>query len=347
MKVSTSEAAHLCAASSLHQSASACLAGDSLSWTDPLAKTLCLRSTPQGRRSRSSHLIEEALQIEQEEARKAGALGYLARTLAQVTLPHTNPKTLYYERSAGKLSLAVRGHKVYGVPFGTVPRIVLAWICTEAVRTKSPELLMGRSAAEFARKLEMHYNGRDLARLKKQCLALARSLISIDGMDGDSHTFEDIKIASRGFVFWSDRNPEQPSLWESTLVLTQEFFEAVTMRPVPIDLRVYHALSKSPLAMDLYTWLSYRMFVLRVSGRSEALIPWAGLKAQFGNSYANNDKGLDNFRWKFRARLREVLLFYPDARDHVEDAGEHLRLTTCRLHIRHTNGARLSKLDGP
>lgn len=179
-----------------------------MSWVEPLSKVSRLRSKSQERRSRSSRLIEEALQIEQEEACLAGALGYLARTLAQVTLPHTNPKTLYYERTAGKLSLAVRGHKAYGVPFGTVPRIVLAWICTEAVRTKSPELLIGRSAAEFARKLEMHYNGRDLARLKKQCLALARSLISIDGMDGDSHAFEDIKIASRGFVFWSDRNPE-------------------------------------------------------------------------------------------------------------------------------------------
>lgn len=346
MKVGTSQAARLCAASPLHQSASAGIVDDSMSWVEPRAKVLQPRSKPQERRSRSSRLIEEALQVEQEEAREAGALGYLARTLAQVTLPHTNPKTLYYERTAGKLSLAVRGHKAYGVPFGTVPRIVLAWICTEAVRTKSPELLMGRSAAEFARKLEMHYNGRDLARLKKQCLALARSLISIDGMDGDSHAFEDIKIASRGFVFWSDRNPEQPSLWESTLVLTQEFFEAVTVRPVPIDLRVYHALSKSPLAMDLYTWLSYRMFVLRVSGRPEALIPWAGLKVQFGNGYADNEKGLENFRGKFRARLREVLLFYPEARDHIEDMGEHLRLTPCRLHIRHNNGARLSKLVG-
>lgn len=308
-----------------------------------LPKVSRSRPKPYVRQSQSSCLIEKALQIEQEEARQAGTLGYLARTLVQVTLPHTNPKTLYYERTSGKFSLTVRGHKAYGVPFGTVPRIVLTWICTEAVRTRSPELLMGHSAAEFARKLEMHYNGRDLGRLKKQCLALARSLVSID-IDGDSHAFEDTKIASRGFMFWSDRNPEQPTLWESTLVLTQEFYESVTMRPVPIDLRVYHALSKSPLAMDIYTWLSYRMFVLRVSGRKEALIPWAGLKAQFGNGYADNEKGLENFRTKFRERLRKVLLFYPEAHGHIEDTGKHMRLKPCLLHINHNNCARLSKL---
>lgn len=294
---------------------------------------------------RQNNLITEALQIEQEEARSAGALGFMARTLAQVTLPHTDPKTLYYERSTGRLSLAVRGHKSFGVPFGTIPRIVLAWMCTEAVSTKSPILELGRSASDFAAKLDMHYNGRDMARLKKQALALSRSVISIDGQTGDALAFEDIKIASRGFVFWSDKNPEQPALWESTLTLTQEFFETATIRPVPIDLRAYHALSKSPLAMDIYTWLVYRMFVLRVSGHTAAMVPWIGLKSQFGGGYADTPLGLRQFKSKFKIRLKEVLLFYPEATQHIEDVGEHLKLTPCSLHIQHTKGARLSKLD--
>lgn len=217
------------------------------------------------RRRRQPMLIEESLQIEQQEARAAGALGFLARTLAQVTLPHSDPHTLYYKRTSGRLTLAVRGHETYGVPYGSLPRVVLAWICSEAVRTKCPVLELGHSAAEFSRKLDLHYNGRDLARLKKQCLALARALISIDGLDAQSGAFEDIKIASSGFVFWNDTNLEQPCLWKSSLTLTDEFFRAATNHPVPIDLRVYHALSQSPLSMDIYTWLVYRMFVLRMS----------------------------------------------------------------------------------
>ena len=34
-------------------------------------------------------IIDEALAIEAEEARKAGALGFMARSLVQATLPHT------------------------------------------------------------------------------------------------------------------------------------------------------------------------------------------------------------------------------------------------------------------
>lgn len=296
---------------------------------------------------RQRNLIDEALLIEQEEARSAGALGFMSRTLAQVTLPHTDPKTLYYERTNGKLLLAVRGHKSYGVPFGTIPRLVLAWMSTEAVRTQSPVLELGRSAAEFSRKLELHYNGRDLARLKKQSLALARAVISVDGLDAATSAlaYEDIKITSRGFFFWNDKNPEQKSLWESTLILTDDFYTSVATRPVPIDLRVLHALSKSPLAMDIYTWLVYRIFVLRVSGHSKALIPWAGLKSQFGCAYADDAKGLSNFKVNFKRRLKEVLVFYPGAENHLDDIGEHLKMTPCRLHILHTKGARLSRID--
>lgn len=295
---------------------------------------------------RQRNLIDEAYLIEQEEARSAGAIGYMHRTLAQVTLPHTDPKTLYYERSNGKLSIAVRGHKSFGVPFGTIPRVVLAWMCTEAVKTQSPILHIGRSAAEFSRKLDLHYNGRDLARLKKQCMALTRSLISIDIPDSQRNSleFEDIKITSRGFVFWNENNPEQRGLWESHFTLTDEFYKSVVTRPVPIDLRVFHALSKSPFAIDIYTWLIYRMFVLRVSGHGQALIPWIGLKEQFGNGYANDVKGLSNFKVKFNARLKEVLLFYPEASTYLNDVGDHLKMKPCRLHLIHTNGAKLSKL---
>jgi hypothetical protein len=108
-------------------------------------------------------------------------------------------------------------------------------------------------------------------------------------------------------------------------------------------MRVFHALSKAPLAMDIYTWLTYRMFVLRVSGRSEALIPWLGLKAQFGAGYAHDTQGLRDFKKNFLMQLRKVLLFYPEADGHVRPISEHLQLTPCALHLA-ASPARVAKL---
>ncbi len=118
---------------------------------------------------------------------------------------------------------------------------------------------------------------------------------------------------------------------------------------MPVDLRVYHALSKSPLAMDIYTWLTYRMFVLRASGKRAARIPWVGLMKQLGANYADSPEGLRAFRFQFRKRLREVLLFYLEAHGHVKDEGTHLMLTpancTCAARTRCRAFSDPSRLD--
>ena len=40
------------------------------------------------------------------------------------------------------------------LPFGNLPRLLLAWVCTEAVRTQSRELVLGKfSLSKFMRTL--------------------------------------------------------------------------------------------------------------------------------------------------------------------------------------------------
>lgn len=292
--------------------------------------------------NRHRNLIEDALMIEQDDTRRTDTRGYMASTLAQITLPHRRQNTLYYSRTNGKLTLSVRGHEDYGIPFGSLPRTILAWMCTEAVRTKSPVLNLGSSTSDFVRnKLRVHYNGADLNRVKTQSLALSRAIISIDGKDGNIRAFEDIKIASKGFVFWSDANPNQTGLWNSNLTLTDEFFQAATKHPIPIDFQIYHSLRQSPMAMDIYTWLTYRMFILRVSGRAEAMIPWAALMLQLGSSYPDTPRGLRNFKTNFLMRLREVTSYWSDSHDHIEALPEHLKLTPCKLLVPYTGTAKL------
>ncbi len=289
---------------------------------------------------RQRHLIEDALQIEQEDARKANATGYMARTLAQATLPHADPKIplgqLYY-RDTGKLTLTVAPtSKRHGIPYGTIPRVILAWICTEAVRTNDRTLSLGHSQAEFLEKIGLHSNGRDISRFKDQALRLFKSVISVeyaDDQDGDESAR--LLISSQSHVFWHPKRNEQRALWDSTLELSEDFAREILASPVPIDLRVFHSLSKSPLAMDVYTWLTYRMFVLRRSGRPFVMIPWIGLKMQFGAGYPDTQRGLYDFKANFKKRLREVLTFYPEARNCIDDDKKSgsLKLWPAHLHI--------------
>lgn len=287
---------------------------------------------------RERHLIDEAVALEIEHAKNAGATGYVAHFLAQATLPHTDPKSHYFERGTGKLTLSITANPKHGVPYGGLPRLLLAWMCTEAVRTRSAELSLGRSQAEFLEKLDLYNNGSYISRVRDQSLRLVRSLISVSGSDGDALGIENILIAKRAFIFWNTRDSEQLGLWDSTVTLSTDFFESLINAPVPIKMEALQALKKSPLAMDIYTWLVYRMFTLNVAASREkklvAHIPWTGLMLQLGANYANTPKGLANFKANFKLRLKEVLLLYPEARNHIQETSEHLILTLARQHIR-------------
>ncbi|MDA8266643.1 MAG: hypothetical protein M0T79_15140 [Actinomycetota bacterium] len=79
-----------------------------------------------------------------EQARRVGSVGYYARVLTQATLPHSDPKTAIIERKNGALSLTMAAPPSVGPPCGSIPRLLLAWVTTEAVRTKSRELVVSR-----------------------------------------------------------------------------------------------------------------------------------------------------------------------------------------------------------
>jgi hypothetical protein len=58
-------------------------------------------------------------------------------------------------------------------------------------------------------------------------------------------------------------------------------------------------LKRSPIALDIYFWLTYRMFYLH----RDTVIPWPLLQMQFGADYPQDALGLRHFKSKFLARL--------------------------------------------
>ena len=115
-------------------------------------------ASPQAR-----HHFTQADQLNQLiGASEAGPdLGFMARLLALCSLPRTNPgDRLRYVRRNGPYTLVMNAGSLHKLPFGNIPRLLIAWICTEAVRTQSRELVLGRSLSEFMRKLGINQRQR-------------------------------------------------------------------------------------------------------------------------------------------------------------------------------------------
>ena len=82
--------------------------------------------------------------------------GFMARLMMLCSLPRTNPGTqLQYKRVNGPYTLIMTAVGQTELPFGNLSRLLLAWVCTEAVRTQSRELFLGASLSGFMRKLDM------------------------------------------------------------------------------------------------------------------------------------------------------------------------------------------------
>ena len=78
-------------------------------------------------------------------------LGFMARMMALCSLPRTNPGNRHqYKRVNGPYKLILSRTGEYKLPFGNLPRLLIAWICTEAVRTQNRELVLGRSLGAVA-----------------------------------------------------------------------------------------------------------------------------------------------------------------------------------------------------
>ena len=74
-------------------------------------------------------------------------LGFMARLLALCSLPRTNPgNRLRYVRCNGPYTLVMNAGGLHKLPFGNLPRLILAWVSTEVVRTGSREIVLGVSS---------------------------------------------------------------------------------------------------------------------------------------------------------------------------------------------------------
>ena len=82
--------------------------------------------------------------------------GFMARLMMLCSLPRTDPGDRnQYKRVNGPFTLIMTAVGPTGLPFGNLSRLLLAWVCTEAVRTQSRELVLGSSLSGFMRRLGM------------------------------------------------------------------------------------------------------------------------------------------------------------------------------------------------
>lgn len=265
------------------------------------------------------------LQTELERTgEERGDIAFTSPLWARFSLPHRNPGDApRWEAKNGGVSLIIRpGEKMAadgswesaGYPFGVIPRMVLTYIATEAVRTREPLIHLGDSQREFMSKLRLAHGSADRRRIRTQIEALAACDIQLSEHavtdDGWGYRFQKLPI-TKGLSLWLNGRDDAPALWGSSVLLSEEFFESIVNAAMPVYLEDLRALGGSSLRHDIYVWLTYRLSALEKSSP----VPWKKLYEQFGASF----KRERDFKAKFLEALADVLKVYDTARVQVSE----------------------------
>jgi hypothetical protein len=260
---------------------------------------------------------------------------FLHSVLCQVGLPRARTNARCFQRSSGTAVVEIEAGKLYKrgqlipvpLPYGAKPRLVLLHLCAEAVRTRCPEIEVGRSARDFLNRLGLDNSGDGYARFRAQMEALAACRMTLGMQVGGREITINTQPISR-FEAWVQHDGKSLGLWPGVMSLSGEFFSTLLDHAVPLDSRAVAALQKSALALDIYTWLAHRLCRIRKPGGVK--LSWANLREQFGQEYGTSK----DFKKEFRAELRKVLGVYPDAAIGEEIGG--LRLYSSPPPVRKT-----------
>ena len=235
-------------------------------------------------------------------------LGFMARMMVLCSLPRTNPGNRHqYKRQNGPYTLYMFAGRDK-LPYGNLPRLLLAWVSAEAVRTQSREIVLGKSLSGFMRKLGMEDRSGsprgDRTRLRNQMKRLFGCSVSMIYEDAHGEARVSSLVADRAAFWWNERKPDEPVLWDSKIRLGEDFFNEIINHPVPLDMNTLKALKRSTLGLDLYLWLNYRTFALRAPLR----LTWKQVYQQFGAhpDKASDKRTVQNFRSKVLRELKKI-----------------------------------------
>ena len=267
------------------------------------------------RRAETKHerlLVEAAYQVLTEDAEK---IGFTYSGFALTSLPHKPQSELVWRREGHNLTLLLesgrdRMGKAVGLPYGSYARFILLFLQSQAVKTGSREIELGRSMRVWLGTMELSIGGTTYRMVSEQARRISHCRLQFFGQKDGKEI-----MRHGGFVDGaiSMADVEQPTLWQDRVLLNEEFYRALRDHPVPVSESALRAIGPRSMVIDVYIWLAYRLHALK----ADVEVSWPALHGQFGAGY----QLLRKFRMHFIECLELALAAYPDARVSIGDKG--------------------------
>jgi hypothetical protein len=242
-------------------------------------------------------------------------IGFLYSGWCQAALPHRKlPNDQGWQLDVERVRLIVepgmRGTntgkpELVGIPYGSRARLILLRLQSEALRTNSRDVELGRSLRDWLEKMGIPVGGRSLKDVRDQTERISRCRLTFEVRQAGRVGIQPHNIMESA-VFLENEDPTQSSLFAQHARLSVAFFEGLRRHSVPLEESAIRAIANNSMALDVYAWLAYRLHALV----KPTAVSWKALKQQFGAGFNR----LDNFKTTFTSNLRLAMAVYRDAR---------------------------------
>lgn len=266
--------------------------------------------------SKSHRLAIEAaaLILAEEESR----LGITHAGFAMTSLPHKRTDGAFWKRQGNRTTLLVesgrnRDGDLVGVPYGSIARLILLYLQTEAIKTGNPEVELGRSMKEWMTRMSLSSGGKTYQLVAEQARRISACRLTF------FTELTNVELRSNGAFVQNSisltgiADDNQLSLWQDKVRLDDGFWQSLKQHPVPIREEALRAIGARSLAIDVYIWLAYRLHALS----KPTLVTWPAIHAQFGAGF----RLIRQIKPTFIEALQLALAVYPEACVDVEDHG--------------------------
>jgi hypothetical protein len=261
--------------------------------------------------------IDAAAQIMGDEE---GRLGITHAGFAMTSLPHKRIEDAFWRREGHRTTLLVeagrdRKGSLIGVPYGSIARLILLYLQTEAVRTNSPEIELGKSMKTWIGRMNLSAGGKTYQLVAEQARRISACRLTFftdrdNGAEGRHNgAFVQDAITLSGVLGEDD----QQSLWQDRVRLDQQFWHSLKEHPVPVREEAIKAIGTRSLAIDVYIWLAYRLHALT----KPTPVTWLAIHGQFGAGF----RLMRQLKPSFCEALQLALAVYPDARVDIDKNG--------------------------
>lgn len=253
-------------------------------------------------------------------------IGFVYSGWAQAALPHRRLKDdQTWQISSDRVKLLIEpgrratdlGDPVWvGVPYGSRARLIMLYLQTEALRTNSREIELGKSLRDWLSRLGIPIGGKSLRDVREQAERISRCRLTFHVQTAGRAGLVNQNIMDTA-MFVDGADPAQGSLFLETARLSETFYDQLRRHPVPLEEAAIRAINNNSMALDLYCWLAYRLHVLT----APRPVTWKSLMGQFGGGY----KEQFHFKPRFLENLELALAVYRDAKVDIDDRGLVLR----------------------